>query len=420
MSLPFPGQSRSRLLHQNRGHADKGVALKILTYTTLYPNSEAPSHGVFVENRLRHLSASGQVSTRVVAPVPWFPFSHRAFGRYGAHARVPGHETRHGLEVSHPRYPVIPKVGWKITPHFLFRATVGHVRRILKEDPSIRLIDAHYFYPDGVAAWKIAEEVGLPFVITGRGTDLNLIPQHRAPREMILGAAAAAAGLITVCAALKDALVDLGADGSKVRVLRNGVDLEQFSPPADREALRRRLGLTRPTLVSAGYLIERKGHHLIVEAMRELEEWDLIIVGDGEMRTELEQSIRRLGLEARVRMPGRIPHQEMRNYFGAADALVLASSREGWANVLLEAMACGTPVAATDIWGTPEVVSNVAAGVLIRERSARGIAEGVRELFRSLPDRSDTRRYAEGFSWEETTQGQIELFRSIAASHPRT
>ena len=97
---------------------------------------------------------------------------------------------------------------------------------------------------------------------------------------------------------------------------------------------------------------------------------------------------------------------------------MLASSREGWANVLLESMACGTPVLASDIPGNPEVVQSPEAGLILRENTAEGIAQAARTLFAAPPDRAATRAYAEKFGWEETSRGQLELFRKVRGSAP--
>lgn len=386
--------------------------LSVLTVTTLYPNREMPNHGVFVENRLRRVAATGAVRLRVVAPVPWFPSSQPRFGTYGAYARVPVAEDRHGLAITHPRYLVVPKIGMTAAPALLYAGLAGHGRDLAAAAP-VDLIDAHYFYPDGVAAVLLGQTLGVPVVITARGTDLNLIPRYPLPRRMIRWAAERAAGLITVCQALKDVLVGLGIPEHRVRVLRNGVDLALFSP-RDRGAARVRHGFSRPTLLAVGHLIDRKGHDLVIKAMPELPAFDLVIAGEGAERPALERLIADLGLAGRVRLLGSVPHTDLPALYAAADALVLASSREGWANVLLEAMACGTPVVASRVWGTPEVVAAPEAGVLMETRTPAGLAAAVRHLAARLPDRAATRRYAEGFGWEPTTQGQIALFREVA------
>lgn len=386
--------------------------LSLLTFSTLYPNAEQPNHGVFVENRLRHLVASGEACSEVVAPVPFFPSTSERFGEWARFARVKPQEQRNGLTVHHPRFPVIPRVGMSLAPLLLYRATLPFIRSFLAGGRRIDAVDAHYMYPDGVAAVWLGRRFGIPVVVTARGTDVNLIPRYRLPRRLIQDAIAGAAALITVSAALRDAVLELGAPAEKVTVLRNGVDIRLFTPPSDRAAIRAAIGLTRPTLISVGHLIERKGHHLVIEALRELPDWDAIIVGDGPERPRLAALIESLGLSARARLLGVRPHAELPALYGAADALVLASSREGWANVLLEAMACGTPVVATNIWGNPEVVRDPAAGVIV-ERDAASITNGVRSLWANRPDRAATRSYAEQFSWDDTTAGQLALFRRI-------
>lgn len=393
------------------GAAARNASIRLLTFTTLYPGAAQPNHGVFVENRLRHLLASGRVEAQVVAPVPWFPSTASVFGRYATVARMPSQECRNGIDVAHPRYVVLPKLGMSLAPLSLFAAVLPLVRRYLARR-DFDLIDAHYFYPDGVAAMLIGRALRKPVVITARGTDINLIPRYPIPRRMILRAARNAAGIIAVSQALKDALVDLGVAAERVTVLRNGVDLEMFAPD-NRDAARRQFAVTGRTLLSVGLLIERKGHDLTIAALRHLSDCQLLIVGEGPERGRLESVASRLGVADRVRFLGAIPHERLRTAYLAADALVLASDREGWPNVLLESMACGTPVVASAIWGNPEIVSRPEAGILMRTRSPEAIAEAVNRLFDALPERTATRAFAERFSWDETTFGQIRLFQEI-------
>ena len=392
--------------------------MRILTFSTLYPNAAQPSHGVFVENRIRHLAASGAVSIEVVAPVPVFPIARHFMPSYAEAEKAPPQEVRHGLTVRHPRYALIPRISMSAAPLSLYRAARASIDSVRRAGFDFDLIDAHYFFPDGVVAVMLGRHFKRPVTITARGTDINLIPQYALPRRMIRWAARECAGMITVCAALKEGLVELGAPADKIRVLRNGVDLLTFRP-VDRAAARRALDLTAPTLLSVGHLIPRKGHDLVIQALTQLPGFHLLIAGQGPEEQRLHAIARASGVEDRVRFLGRVPHDKLRDVYTAADLLVLASSREGWANVLLEAMACGTRVAASDVWGTPEVVAEPAAGALFKERTPGAIAAAVRQLMGVPADRAATRRYAEGFSWDQTTQGQIDLFRSLIAASGR-
>ncbi len=371
---------------------------------------------MFVENRLRHLVATQPVRSTVMAPVPFFPSGAAGFGDWGRHARVARHETRYGLEVYHPRFPLLPRVGMTAAPYLLYWASLRAVQRLMASGLQFDVIDAHYLYPEGVAAVWLGRRLGRPVVLTARGSDVTQIATYKAPRRLIQAAVQAAAGVITVSSALRDGVLALGAAPDRVQVLRNGVDVDLFRP-VDRAAARQALGLTRPTLISVGHLIERKGHAITIEAMRLLPDWDLVILGEGPDRAELEALVERLGLGGRVRLLGARPHGELAGCYGAADVMVLASSREGWANVLLESMACGTPVVASDIPGNPEVVGCRDAG-LIAPRTPEGIAAGVRDLWGAPPDRAATRAYAERFGWDETSAGQYALFRSVTSPSP--
>ena len=127
------------------------------------------------------------------------------------------------------------------------------------------------------------------------------------------------------------------------------------------------------------------------------------------MRAQAERS----GLGQRVRFLGLLPPASLPAVYGAADALVLASSREGWANVLLEAMACGTPVVASPIPGNTEVVRAPEAGIVAAANTAESLAEAATRLLDAPPSREDTRAYAERFGWAEVSAGQLSLFRHV-------
>jgi len=390
--------------------------LRLLTFSTLFPHAGAPHHGVFVENRLRHLLGSQNVTSRVMAPIPWFPADRigpLSLGAWGRFARSPGHEIRSGLAIEHPRYLVVPKIGMPAAPALLYAATVRAVAR-LQWTEDFDVIDAHYLYPDGVAAILLGRHFNKPVVITARGSDVTQLPDFAIPRRWIQWAMRSADALIAVSGGLKTAMAGLGADPAKITILRNGVDLERFQPQ-DRDASRRILGLDRPTLLSVGLLNERKGHHRIIQAMPNLPEWRLLIVGDGPDRARLEQMAREVGVADRVQLLGPRPHAELPMLYSAADALVLASSREGWANVLLESMACGTPVVASNIPGNPEVVQEIAAGVIMPDNTPGGVAAGIRQLMHARRPSAETRAYAEQFSWDATSLGQMAVFRGVLA-----
>jgi glycosyltransferase involved in cell wall biosynthesis len=410
-AIPSAALKARALPHQAGAAASAGGAagrpIRLLTFSTLYPNAAQPNHGVFVENRLRHLLASGEATSTVLAAAPWFP---RRTPPLGA---VPATETRHGIGLYHPRFLAVPGLGMATNPIALYRAARPVLRRLLAQGFEFDLIDGHYLFPDGVAAVWLAREFGRPVVLTARGSDTSQLPFYPLSGRMIRSALHQADALIAVSAALKDGLVALGAPPDKVTVLRNGVDLSLFRPVADRAAARAALGFDGPTLLSVGHLIERKRNQLTIEALTHLPGHRLVLVGDGPERGALAALAERLGVADRVRFAGPVPHAELPRWYTAADLLVLASSREGWANVLLEAMACGTPVVATPAWGSSEAVAAPEAGIVVDEATPAAIAAAVTQLRMAAIDRRATAAYAAQFSWDATTQGQLALFRRV-------
>lgn len=392
--------------------------VRSLLFSTLYPSAARPLHGIFVETRLRELLKTGGIETKVVAPVPWFPSAAPRFGAWSRFAATPRFEDGSGLDVWHPRYLIPPGVGMNVAPFSLAFGARHIVARLLRDGFDFDLIDAHYYYPDGVAAALLARWFNKPFVVTARGTDLNVLPKFAVPRRLIQWTSRQAAASIGVSRALTEVLAGLGAPRERLFTLRNGVDMERFRPLSKRSC---RVALGLPVearvVLTVGHLVELKGNHIVIDAVAQLrrEGLDVVlaIVGDGDERVRLESQVATLGLGTSVRFAGAVANAELAQWYGAADALVLASSREGWPNVLLESMACGTPVIASKIASTPEIVRDAIAGELFEPREPAELAAAIRRRLDRPSDSSAVRRYAEQFGWDATTRAQLNLFQSV-------
>lgn len=397
-----------------------GRPLRVLTFTSLFPSDASPRHGIFVETRLAHLVKDCTVDARVIAPVPWFPFRSAAFGAYARFAATPRQATRtNGLAVSYPRYLMLPKLGVAFQPDSMAHAAMPDLARLQDSGWNPDLIDAHYLYPDGVTAAILSKRLQVPFVMTARGTDVNVLAHLRGPGRRIIEATRQAAAVVTVSRQLKDALVSLGADPTKITVLRNGVDLEVFGLE-DRAAARARVGLPAEGGLAAcvGNLVPEKGQALAIEALRHLEGLRLVIVGDGPLRRELVALARRLGVEARVSFLPAMPQRELRHLYAGADVLLLTSTREGWPNVVLESLACGTPVVGFDVGAAGEMISDDFVGRIVATRDPAALASAIRDMLAAAAQRERIRLHAAKFDWTSVSRGQWDVFMRATSGEP--
>lgn len=388
--------------------------IKTLLFSSLYPNSQKSRHGIFVETRLRQLLKSEQVETKVIAPIPSFPFKFGPFKRYAAQDIVPEFEVLNEINIYHPRYTVIPKIGQNLAPKKMAAAALPVIKKLIANGFDFDIIDAHYFFPDGVAAAIIAKELNKPLVITARGTDVNLFADYKKSGAMIKSAANQCDAIICVADALKQKLVGKGIDPEKIFVLRNGVDKDVFYPlkPNIRDELRKKLKITQKTILAVGNLTELKGFDLVISSLTQLPEIQAIIIGEGEEGSSLKQQAQDLNLSARVNFIPNVSQAELREYYTAADALVLASSREGMPNVVLEALACGTPVVATNVGGVAEVLTPE-CGIIIDTRNSDDIADALKKVIQGEYSRDEIAGIGAKNSWQQTTQGQLDIFSRI-------
>src|SRR5262249_29566274 len=274
----------------------------------------------------------------------------------------------------------------------------------------------------GVAAVLLGRWLGKPVVITARGSDINLFPTFAGPRRLICWAAHEAAAVVTVSDALRRALIALGIEAGRIVVLRNGVDTAYFRPEPRSEA-RQAIGIALPSTsqlaVSVGNLVPLKGHDLAIQACTSIPGLHLAIVGRGALEARLKALARDLGTD-RVHFVPEVEQERLRSFYTAADLLLLASEREGMPNVVLEALACGTPVIATAVGGVPEVIASPTVGRLVSERTPAALARAVVALLAAPPEREDVRAYALRLSWSETISGLYKVFATALADQPES
>jgi glycosyltransferase involved in cell wall biosynthesis len=298
-------------------------------------------------------------------------------------------------------------------PDSLARALLDDLRRSDIDPKRFDVVDAHYFYPDGVAAARVAKALGLPLVISARGSDINLIGNIPFARERMLRAAECAQALIAVSEALARKMRALGMPASRIEVLRNGVDAETFSPVPRLEA-RRCLNLVEDTkwVAGIGNLVPEKGFDLLIRAIAQLPQANLLIVGQGPVRNDL-RALAEAMAPGRVVFRDNMPQADLRFVYSACNVLGLPSQREGWPNVVLEAIACGTPVVASPVGGVPEILGPDAAARLVPERSVEAWASALGNMLSQSIEQEHVRRYAFRFGWDDVVARQCDLYDRV-------
>ncbi|SFS12189.1 glycosyltransferase [Sphingomonas jatrophae] len=388
--------------------------MRVLTLSTLFPDATRPSFGVFVERQTRALAERPGVEVRVVAPIG-LPLLYGARGRWAGFSGVPAREVWGGLEVSRPRFPTVPAIGGRMMPALLARTLLPQLRA-LRRQWRFDVIDAEFFYPDGPAAVRLGRALGVPVSIKARGADIHHWGRVAGPQ--IVAAGQAAGGLLAVSAALRRDMAALGLPEQRVRVHHTGVELDRFRPVADREVAKQAWGVTGPMLACVGHLIPRKGQTIALEALALLPGVTLMLAGEGPDRAALEAQAAALGIAARVRFLGSLPHARLPDLLAAADAMVLPAASEGLANAWVEAIACGTPVVTCDVGGAREIVDRPEAGRLVA-REAEAFAAGVREVLAAAYVPDVVREAALPFTWEANAAALEAHLRGVIAAASR-
>jgi glycosyltransferase involved in cell wall biosynthesis len=382
--------------------------LRVLTLSTLFPNSKYLNFGGFVERQTMSLARQPGVEVQVVAPIgiPIWPLSQHP--RYRPLTMLPQREAWKGLTVHRPRFPIVPLVGAQWTADLLAQALKPVLRDVQKTFP-FDVIKAEYFWPDGPTAMRISRALNVPFSVTARGSDIQYWMTRPRVAPQILEAAKAAGGMLAVSAALRNVMIDHGMPSERITTHYTGVDQQLFRP-RQRAEQKQKLGVTGPLILTAGALIPGKGQRLAVAALEHIPGGTLILVGDGPDKKALQRLASQLNLRSRVRLLGNVPHSEVAALMAAADVMLLPSRSEGLANVWVEALASGTPVVTCDVGGAREVVRHPETGALVPP-NALLIADAVNRILANPPDQQEVRRTVSAFTWEKNSEV---LFRHLS------
>jgi len=372
--------------------------VRVLTFTSLYPSRVEPRHGIFVKNRMDYFDRIEGSSRMVIAPVQYFPLlglnKNSRFHRYN---QVPKQEKDGDITVYHPRYLTIPGTGIINSA----RAMTAAAQKITRQQQmDFDLIDGHYLYPDGVAAFRLAKALDKPLVLTARGSDVNFWLEQPSCQAAILQAVDYAAKVICVSRDLKDRLMRHGVAADKLVVIMNGVDRSLFTP-GERD--------DKDYLLSVGNLVPLKGHEIILQALSRLPAEKLVLIGSGELEKHLKDMARRLNIMDRVTFLPAVAQSQLAGYYAGAKATILMSAMEGMPNVILESLATGTPVIATAVGGIPEVITDD-NGILLENRTAEDLTRAISRLSdRKWEGRkiSESVRYLD---WVETAQRLHQIF----------
>lgn len=369
--------------------------LRVLSIATLFPDAARPNFGLFVERSLRALANQPGIELTVAAPVGLPPWPLSLHARYKPLRALPRLQSWHGLTVHRPRFALIPRFGARFNPAAVARAVLPIARAVQPD-----VIDAQFFYPDGPAAMRVAEALGVPFSAKARGADISHFGHDPATRPQLLAAAEAAAGMLAVSDAMRRDMAAIGIDAGKVRVHYTGIDGDRFHPD-DRAAARAAFAMgDAPAILTVGALIPRKGQELVIAALPALPGVHYWLAGAGAKEAAYRALAARLGVADRVHLLGPVANADLPQLYRAADVVVMPSKSEGLANAWVEALACGTPIVISDAGGAAELVTSPVAGRIV-PRAPEAIAQAVQQILAAPPASVDVAASLGGrFAWD--------------------
>lgn len=387
------------------------MTLRVLIVTNLFADPFNASRATFNQQQFARLAK--QLDLKVMVPVSWLEIVRQPL----AYRRLKRQALERWPFADYVPFWYIPRVGRRLHAVFLF------VSLMLQRLPTLLwgrwdCLFGSWGYPDAVAVAAIARLTGRPMIAKVHGSDVNVFTQEPARRRQICWALGRSAHVVAVSQALATRLEELGVDGRRIAVLYNGVDPSRFYPVPQPQA-RRELGYAEEDriILFVGNVQASKGCMELVQAFAKLRQrvprLKLVFVGAGPQQKALASECSTLGMAGDVTFAGRLAHDQIVRWFGAADVFCLPSHAEGVPNVVLEAMACGTPVVATRVGGIPEVLPAY-AGVMVPPKNVDALDEALFTALHSTWDRPRIAGHARTFDWDTNVSRLRSLIEDAA------
>jgi glycosyltransferase involved in cell wall biosynthesis len=319
-------------------------------------------------------------------PVTWR--TALAFWREGRYASLRASRSWKGVQTRYPIYFYVPRIMRWINGFTLFLSLLPQWMAVWRERP--QAIYATWLFPDGFAAVLLGRLFRLPVVVKVHGTDVEHLDTEHLRRRLAVWALNRASAVVSVSRYLRDKLIAHGVAPEKIALIYNGIDSERFHP-RDRDACRAQLGLARDAsiVLYIGNLKPDKGPLDLLSAVETIcaeRGMHVYFLGDGPVRKAIQERIECRRIGQWVHVCGHVMHDLIPVWMNAADLVCLPSYHEGVPNVLLEAIACGVPVLATDVGGIPEAVTRQ-SGVLVPPEDPEALRTALIDMLNQRWDR---------------------------------
>jgi teichuronic acid biosynthesis glycosyltransferase TuaC len=396
--------------------------MKVVFLSNLFPNPVDSGRGVFslhIAEKLKELC-----DLTVVCPLPFFPRwkLFGVFGRWNTFSFIPDGYSVEGIPVLSPKYFILPKISDTFHSALLIPQLLKTIRR-LRETVGVDVVNAHWLYPDGVAAASVCKTLNIPLVLTALGSDVNVHAQRPIIGKQIRWAVKNSAAVTAVSRDLANKIDSWGASDNCSFSIPNGVDLSRFRV-FDKKECRKELSLPEELklILYVGRLSEEKGFNHLIDAVeimfkeRNAEKICVVAVGDGPLRTLYEKRVNSKGMTESFIFKGNQEHGLIPQWIGASDLLCLPSLTEGCPNVVMEALSAGRPVVASKVGGVPEMVRDGQQGFLSEAGDPADLLSCIEKALSRDWDAKDLRSAVIEKSWGNVAGSYHEIYRSVLKS----